>query len=86
MKSPIGMYVAQKVREKRDAIGMSRQELADSLNLNESNLRRAEDPRLTVKYNLDHLNAIAIVLKCSISDFFPPKPIVKGAKYINNPE
>lgn len=85
MKSPIGMYVAQKVREKRDAIGMSRQELADSLNLNESNLRRAEDPRLTVKYNLDHLNAIAIVLKCSISDFFPPKPIVKGAKYINNP-
>lgn len=86
MKSPIGMYVAQKVREKRDAIGMSRQELADSLNLNESNLRRAEDPRLMVKYNLDHLNAIAIVLKCSICDFFPPKPIVKGAKYINSPE
>lgn len=86
MKSAIGMYVAQKVREKRDAIGMSRQELADSLNLNESNLRRAEDLRLSVKYNLDHLNAIAIILKCSICDFFPPTPIVKGAKYINTSE
>lgn len=83
MKSAIGLYVAQKIREKREAIGMSRQELADCLNLNESNLRRAEDPRLPVKYNLDHLNAIAIILKCSITDFFPDKPIIKGAKYIN---
>lgn len=83
MKSPIGMYVAQKVREIRDAKGMSRQALADCLNIAETNLRRAEDPRLTVKYNLDHLNAIAIVLKCSIADFFPKEPIVKDAKYIN---
>ena len=86
MKSPIGIYVAQKVRERRDALGMSRQELADSLNLNETNLRRAEDPRLSVKYNLDHLNAIAIVLKCSISDFFPSQPIIKDAKYMNPTE
>lgn len=84
MKTPIGMYVAQKVREKRDAIKMSRRELADCLNISETNLRRAENPKLTVKYNLDHLNAIAIVLKCSIQDFFPDKPIVKDAKYINS--
>lgn len=83
MKSAIGLYVAQKVQEKRDAIGMSRRELADCLNLNESNLRQAENPKLSFKYNLDHLNAIAIVLKCSIGDFLPPQPIVKDAKYMN---
>lgn len=86
MKSAIGIYVAQKVQEKREKMGMSRRELADCLNLNESNLRQAENPNLNFKYNLDHLNAIAIILKCSICDFFPPEPIVKGAKYINSPE
>lgn len=83
MKSEIGIYVAQKVQEKREEAGISRRELADCLNLNESNLRQAENPNLSFKYNLDHLNAIAIILKCSICDFLPPHPIVKGAKYIN---
>lgn len=84
MKSEIGLYVARRVQEKTKEAGMSRQELADSLNLNETNLRRAEDPRSSVKYNLDHLNAIAVILKCSISDFFPEKPFIKGAKYISH--
>lgn len=83
MKSAIGIYVAQKVQEKRNEIGMSRRELADCLNLNESNLRQAENPKMSFKYNLDHLNAIAIILKCKISDFLPANPIIEGAKYIN---
>lgn len=84
MKTAIGIYVAQKVQEKRKEKGMSRRELADCLNLNESNLRQAENPKLSFKYNLDHLNAIAIILGCNITDFLPPSPIIKGAKYITS--
>lgn len=46
MKSKLGLYIAEKVKKKRAEADFSRRALADCLNLNESYLRQAENPKL----------------------------------------
>lgn len=86
MKSKLGLYIAEKVKEKRVEADFSRRALADCLNLNESYLRQAENPKLPLVYNITLLNAIAYILNCSVRDFIPDKPIVEDSKYLPNTE
>lgn len=86
MKSKLGLYIAEKVKEKRAEADFSRRALADCLNLNESYLRQAENPKLPLVYNITLLNAIAYILNCSVRDFIPDKPIVEDSKYLPNIE
>lgn len=78
MRSPIQKYVIDKVREKRQAIGMSQEKLSIALGFEsqgyiskiESNSESYDD-----HYNIDHLNEMAKIFNCSSKDFFPEDPL-----------
>jgi transcriptional regulator with XRE-family HTH domain len=75
MISPIDKYVADQVKERRTAKGMSQSELAFELSLPTSFIGMIESGKYDKKYNVTHLNAIARVLECSPKDFLPAEPI-----------
>lgn len=75
MKTAIETFVIEKVKELRIREGLSQAALADCLNLSKGFIGDVENPKLRAKYNLNHLNEIAKILNCSISDFFPKQPL-----------
>jgi len=78
MRSPIQQYIIDRVCEKRQAIGMSQEKLSIALGFEsqgyiskiESSIESYDD-----HYNIDHLNEIAKILKCSSREFWPEKPL-----------
>ena len=58
----IELYVINKVKEYRIAAKMSQRKLCMELRLS---------PKYTAKYNLNQLNELAKIFKCSIADFMP---------------
>lgn len=75
-KTEIEFFVINKVKEYRIAAKMSQRELCTELRLSPTYVFRAESPKYSVKYNLNHLNELAKVLGCSVADFMPA-PFVK---------
>lgn len=73
MKSAIEWFTVQKVKELRKKKKISQRYLADCLDVSQSFIRNIENPDGDTAYNIDHLNAIARILNCSIRDFFPEK-------------
>lgn len=67
-------YIIQKVKQMRIDNNLSQQELADYINVSQSFIRDCEHPKRRAKYNINHLNELAKVFKCSFSDFFPDRP------------
>jgi len=76
-KSEIESYVIQKVREKREGQNLSQSELATLLGVSNGFIGQAESSNNPTKYNLNHLNRMAIIFKCSVKDFIPDKPFNK---------
>lgn len=70
----IESYVIQRVKEMRYEMGWSQQVLADYMNVSQSFIKDIENPKNRAKYNLNHINVLARVFKCSFADFFPEKP------------
>ena len=77
VKSEIEAFVINKVREKREEQNISQSELATYLEVSNGFIGQAESPNYPTKYNLNHLNKLAIILKCSVKDFMPDKPFNK---------
>ncbi len=75
MKSKIKLFVIERVKTRRHELGMSQRYLADCLNVSHSFIQQIEDPESNATYNLDHLNEIAKVLKCSLKYFMPEQPL-----------
>jgi len=73
--SKIEQYVIDKVREKRIKAGISQVSLSVDIELSSKFVGNVESSKTPDRYNLNHLNKIAIILKCSIKDFFPDQPI-----------
>jgi transcriptional regulator with XRE-family HTH domain len=73
--SKIEQYVIDRVREMRIERGMSQRELADLLDMSNGFIAKVESPKMRAKYNLNHINAIAKLFKCSLTDILPDKPI-----------
>jgi len=73
--SPIDQYVINKVREIRTAKGVSQRELSYRTELSIGFLGDVESPRSRAKFNLSHLNQIALALECSPKDFLPEHPL-----------
>lgn len=71
MKSEIDLYVIQQIRRRREILGLSQEALSYRMGLTSSFVGNVESGRS--KYAVRHLNMIAIILKCSIKDFFPDK-------------
>lgn len=71
----IEQYIINKVKEKRIESGLSQADLSFKLGLTDSFVSHVETPKRRDKYNVNHLNKLAKIFKCSIKDFFPDKPI-----------
>jgi transcriptional regulator with XRE-family HTH domain len=71
----IEQYVINTIREMRINKGISQRSLAYQLNVSEGFIGNIENPNYRAKYNLNHLNEIAIILGCSPKDFLPEKPL-----------
>jgi len=55
--------------------GLSQLELSQKLEMSDSFISHVEAPSKRAKYNLNHLNRIAEIFKCSPKDFWPEKPL-----------
>ena len=75
MVSSIDKYVIQKVKEIRLAKGFSQSQLAFELDQSNSFIAKVESGKYGKKYNVYHLNQIAIVFDCSPKDFLPDIPL-----------
>lgn len=72
----IETFIINKVKEYRTAAKMSQRKLCLELRLSPTYVFRAESPKYSVKYNLNHLNELSKIFECSIADFMP-SPNVK---------
>jgi len=74
LKSDIEAYVINKVKEKRMERNLSQSELAVELDVSNGFIGQAESSKSPTKYNLNHLNQLAIIFNCSVKDFIPEQP------------
>ena len=71
----IEKYIIEKVKEKRIEFGYTQIALSQKLNMSDSFVGHIETPKRRAKYNINHLNALAKLFKCSPKDFMPEKPL-----------
>lgn len=71
----IERYVISKVRETREAKGITQENLSLSIGKNITFISQIEAPSKKAKYNIVHLNEIAKVLNCSPKEFWPESPL-----------
>ena len=75
MKSKIDQYVIDKVKEKRLDRNLSQADLAYELGMSVGFIGKVESIRYSTHYNLNHLNDLSKILKCSPQDFLPKKAL-----------
>lgn len=73
----IERYVISRVREIREAKDVTQEELSLAIGKNIGFISQIEAPSKKAKYNIIHLNLIAIALECSPKDFWPEYPIIE---------
>jgi transcriptional regulator with XRE-family HTH domain len=71
----IEKFIIEKVKEKRIEFGFSQITLSQKLNMTDSFVGHVETPKRRAKYNVNHLNALSKIFKCSPKDFMPEKPL-----------
>lgn len=54
---------------------MSQSELATRLEVFNGFIGQVESSKYPTKYNLNHLNQIAMIFNCSVKDFMPESPL-----------
>lgn len=74
MRSQIEQYVIDRVREIRLSQNVSQAMLAYGIGVSPGFIGQVESPYSPTKYNLNHINDIALYLNCSPADFMPPLP------------
>lgn len=70
----IEKFAIDKVRARRNKLGMTQLDLAVASGYSSSFIAVVESGRYDKKYNLNNLNAFAKALKCSVKDFLPDEP------------
>lgn len=71
----IEKFIIEKVKERRTELGLSQIALSQKLNMSDSFVGHVETPKRRAKYNINHLNALAKIFKCSPKDFWPEKAL-----------
>ena len=71
----IEKYVIARVKERREELGYTQIALSQKLNMSDSFVGHVETPKRRAKYNINHLNGLAKIFKCSLKDFMPEKPL-----------
>ena len=70
-KTEIELFVINKVKELRVSAKLSKRKLSLELRLNHNYVNNVENPKSSAKYNLNQLNELAKIFKCTIADFIP---------------
>jgi transcriptional regulator with XRE-family HTH domain len=71
----IEQYVVDVVKKKRLEKGYSQKELAYQLDKSLGFIGDIESPKTRAKYNLNHINELARIFKCSPREFLPDKSL-----------
>ncbi|PTT17386.1 transcriptional regulator [Flavobacterium sp. HMWF030] len=71
----IERFVISRVRDMRESLGISQEELSLSIGKNITFISQIEARSKKAKYNVNHLNEVAKVLKCSPKDFWPEQAL-----------
>jgi transcriptional regulator with XRE-family HTH domain len=76
-KSKFDLAVINRVKEVREAKGFTQDDLAEFLDTSPGYIGQVESPSTRSKYNLNHLNRLALEMKCSPRDFLPEDPFAE---------
>ncbi len=71
----IEKYIIEEVKSLRIEYGLTQILLSQKLNMSDSFVGHVETPKRRAKYNINHINALAKIFKCSPKDFMPEKPL-----------
>lgn len=74
-QTKIEQYIINQVKAKRLEKGYSQRELAYLLDVSIGFIGNVENPKYRAKYNVNHLNELAKIFKCSPKDFLPEKTL-----------
>jgi transcriptional regulator with XRE-family HTH domain len=77
-KSKFDQAVIDLVKAKREAEGLSQDDLALYLDVTRGYIGQVESPQEPTKYNLNHLNRLAYEMECSPRDFIPAEPFLEN--------
>ena len=69
--------VIKRVKEIRKKKGISQVDLSLAIGKGTTFISDIEAPSKKAKYNIIHLNLVAIALDCSPKDFWPEKPLLE---------
>lgn len=69
--SAMDLHVIDAIRKKREELNISQAALSVDMEFSEKFIGSIENPSISTKYSLRHLNLVAKALKCNIYDFFP---------------
>lgn len=75
LKTNIEFYVIGKVREKRLELNLSQEDIASMLDTSRGFVGQVESGKYPAKYNLNHLNKLAIEFGCTLHDLLPKEPL-----------
>lgn len=70
--SAMDLHVIDAIRKKREGLNISQAALSVDMDFSEKFIGNIENPSVSMKYSLRHINLVAKALKCNISEFFPP--------------
>jgi transcriptional regulator with XRE-family HTH domain len=79
-KSKFEMAVVEKVKAMREEKNLTQDDIAAMLDFTRGFIGQIESPNSASKYNLDHLNRLALEFGCSPKDFIPEKAVVESGK------
>jgi len=71
----IEKHIIARVKEMRIEHGFTQITLSQKLNMSDSFVGHVETPKRRAKYNINHLNALAKLFKCSPKEFMPEKAL-----------
>jgi len=75
VKSKIDWYIINQVKEMRIGLNLEQDDIAIHLEVSNGFIGQIESPNFRAKYNLQHLNELAKLFKCSPKEFLPDKPL-----------
>lgn len=75
IKSKFEIAVIEQIKSYREANGFSQDDIAEFLDVSRGFIGQVESFKFPSKYNLDHINILAIKMKCSPRDLIPEHPV-----------
>jgi transcriptional regulator with XRE-family HTH domain len=79
-KSKFDLAVIEMVKKIREDKGFSQDQIAFFLDTTAGYIGQVESPKTRSKYNLNHLNRLALEMNCSPKDFIPATPFDEKIK------